>query len=44
MAFNTNSVMAGTHCKIFYDGKWIANAKSAELSIDIEKVDIKIAG
>lgn len=44
MAFNTNQVMAGTHCRVYYDGEWIANAKSAELTIEIEKVDVKIAG
>lgn len=44
MAFDTNKVMAGTFCKVFYDGKWIANARSAEIGIDIEKVDVKIAG
>jgi hypothetical protein len=44
MAFSAEKVMSGTHCKIFYDGKWIANASAAELQLDIEKVDVKIAG
>lgn len=41
---DANRIMAGTFCQIFYDGKWISNAKSAEIQLEIQKTEIKRAG
>jgi hypothetical protein len=41
---DANRIMTGTFCQIFYDGRWISNAQSAEISLEVEKTEIRRAG
>lgn len=41
---NTESIVNGTFCKVYHDGEWLMNVKSADVSVAIGKEEVARAG